>query len=290
MDFQMEKPVTLCWTPAIGHLVDLALQEDLGNGDVTTDILGDLGQGKGIILCREPMVMCGLPVIEWVLDRVGLGLSLERSVQEGEEVKTGAVLAQIHGSLDAILRIERTLLNFLMRLSGVATLARRYRNAVQGTGARIVDTRKTMPGWRILDKYAVRIGGGDNHRADLGSGILIKDNHIAACGSVGAAVRLARERAPHPLRIEVEVESVAAAQEAIDAGAEILLLDNMTPDQVREAVQAINGRALIEVSGGVTLQTVRFFAEAGAQIISVGALTHSVPAVDLSLEIEGIQP
>jgi len=276
----------LCWTPAIGRLIDLALDEDLAHGDVTTELAGPLGRGVGRIFCREPIVACGLPVAGWVLERAEPEVELDSAVSDGAVLHAGSELCRIVGPAAAILRVERTLLNFLMRMSGVATLTRRYVEAVQGSGARIVDTRKTVPGWRVLDKYAVRIGGGGNHRQHLGSGILIKDNHIAACGSVREAVTRARASAPHTLRVEVEVEDADGLLEALDAGAEVLLLDNMAPAEVREMVRRVAGRALIEVSGGVELSSVRDYGEAGAQLISVGALTHSAVAVNLSLDLE----
>jgi nicotinate-nucleotide pyrophosphorylase (carboxylating) len=274
----------LCWTPAIGQLIDLAIQEDLSLGDVTTEILGLPGEREGRIICREPIVVCGLQVAEWVVERAEPEIDLELSAREGDLLQAGATLASLSGPTSSILRVERTLLNFMMRLCGVATMTRRYVEAVAGTNARVVDTRKTLPGWRVLDKYAVRVGGGANHRLDLGSGVLIKDNHIAACGSVGEAVRRARANAPHTLRVEVEVEETKSITEALEAGAEILLLDNMTPSQVEQVVQLVGNRAFLEVSGGVTEQTIRHYAEAGVDLISVGALTHSAPAVDLSLE------
>lgn len=287
MDHKQQTNVAaLCWSPLLGQLFDLALQEDLGHGDVTTEIVGDSGRAVARVVCREPVVVCGLPVGEWVLERAEPTVEIERLVAEGAVLPAGAALSRLTGPSAAILRVERTLLNFLMRLCGVATWTRRFVEAVAGTRARVVDTRKTVPGWRVLDKYAVRVGGGSNHRLDLASGILIKDNHIVACGSVAEAVARARARAPHPLRVEVEVESSEAAQRALEAGAEILLLDNMTPEEVREVVSRVGGRALIEVSGGVTLGTIRAFAEAGADLISVGALTHSAPAADLSLDLE----
>jgi nicotinate-nucleotide pyrophosphorylase (carboxylating) len=279
-------PPPLELTPAIGRLIELALEEDLGRGDITSDLTASDERVRGRILCRVPIVACGLPLLEWIRDRSGYALGLELTAAEGAALGAGATLARIEGGARAVLGLERTWLNFLARLCGVATLTRRFVDAVAGTGTRIVDTRKTLPGWRRLDKHAVRAGGGWNHRYDLGSGILIKDNHIVACGGVGEAVRRARAWAPHGLRVEVEVESTAAALEAIDAGAELLLLDNMTPAGVREAVAAVAGRALCEVSGGVSLETVRAYAEAGAALISIGALTHSAPAVDLSLELE----
>jgi nicotinate-nucleotide pyrophosphorylase (carboxylating) len=278
--------MVLAWTPAIAQLIELALEEDLGRGDATTEAIGEDRAGAGRIVARAALVLCGLPVAEWVAGRADPRLALERLAVEGSRVAAGTCVARLTGPVDAILRVERTLLNFLQRLSGVATQTRRYVDAVASTRARIADTRKTLPGWRVLDKYAVRVGGGANHRADLGSGILIKDNHIAACGGVAEATRRARERAPHPLRVEVEVEGLAQAQQALAAGAEVLLLDNMTPTQVREVARVLGGKALLEISGGVTLDTVRSFAEAGADLISVGALTHSAPAVDLALDLE----
>lgn len=283
---EVEAPfAALQWTPAIGRLIDLALEEDLGRGDVTTEALGERREGQAILLCRVPVTVCGMPLGRWLLQRGAPELQLTARFPEGASAPAGATIGELSGPVDAMLRLERTLLNFLMRQCGVATLTRRYLAEVEGTGACIADTRKTIPGWRALDKYAVRAGGGRNHRCDLGSGILIKDNHIAACGSVTEAVAAAKRRAPHPLRVEVEVESLAAVREAVQAGAEILLLDNMSPAMVREAVGIARGRALLEVSGGVTLATVRAYAEAGADIISVGALTHSAPAVDLSLDL-----
>ena len=275
----------LPWTPALGQLIDLALQEDLGRGDVTTEVVGESGEGGGIILCREPVVVCGLSVADWVIQAAGEEIELQPEAMDGQQLEAGETLAWLEGPVDGILRVERTMLNFLMRMCGVATLTRLYVEALAGTSTRVTDTRKTLPGWRGLDKYAVRAGGGFNHRQDLGSGILIKDNHLVACGSITAAVERARAAGPHPLRVEVEVESLDGAQEAAAAGAEVLLLDNMTPEQVREVVEALDGDVLIEVSGGINLTTVRGYAEAGADIISVGALTHSARAMDLSLDL-----
>lgn len=279
--------LTLNLTPAVAQLIDLALQEDLGRGDVTTEVVGERGGRRGVVLCREPVVVCGLPVAGWLVQRSGEPLTLHRQADEGESIEAGATLAVLEGPSDAILRVERALLNFLMRMCGVATYTRRHVDAVAGTGARVTDTRKTLPGWRALDKYAVRAGGGHNHRHDLGSGVLIKDNHLAACdGQIALAVERARARAPHPLRVEVEVESLQDAVTAAEAGAEILLLDNMSPEQVRQVLAALPRDVLVEVSGGITLANVRAHAEAGAQVISLGALTHSAPAVDLSLDLE----
>jgi nicotinate-nucleotide pyrophosphorylase (carboxylating) len=274
-------------TPAIDALLDLALAEDLGTGDVTTAAtVPPDARGVAQIEARQRLVLCGAPVVERLFARFGPGApSLEWRAREGDLVPAGTVVGHLGGSLATILALERTFLNLLQRLSGVATLARTYVDAVAGTGARIVDTRKTLPGWRALDKYAVRVGGATNHRATLDGGVLIKDNHLAVAGGVTAAVRAAKARAPHGLRIEVEVEDLAGLDAALDAGADAVLLDNFTPDGVREAVQRAAGRAVLEASGGITLANVRAYAEAGAHVISVGALTHSAPAADLALEI-----
>ncbi len=276
----------LTWTPSLGTLIDLALEEDLGRGDPTTAAMGRPGLGAGTILCRGETVACGLPLLAWIYERARSSVRCTAMAADGDLLEPGATLARLEGPVDEMLQVERTALNFLMRCCGVATYTRSLVRAVAGTSARVTDTRKTLPGWRALDKYAVRTGGGANHRFDLGSGILLKDNHLAACGSAGEAVRLARATAPHPLRIEVEVESLAAALEARDAGADILLLDNMSPSQVRVVVDALAGTLLLEVSGGIGPDNIRAYAEAGAQIISVGALTHSAVAADLSLELD----
>lgn len=278
--------------PSVERLIDLALDEDLGRGDVTSEAIFPVGErATGYIHAKSPLWLSGVDVAAAVLRRVDPGISLSILQADGAQVLPGTRVMEFAGTVRGILAAERTALNFLQRLSGVATLTRRYVEAVAGTGAQIVDTRKTAPGFRWLDKRAVRHGGGTNHRADLGSGVLIKDNHVVAAGGVGPAVRRAQAGAPHPLRIEVEVTTLAQLGEAVAAGAEIVLLDNMTPDGVRQAVASLPprgtpGRPRLEISGGVTLQTVRAYAEAGADLISVGALTHSVPAQDLSLEVD----
>jgi nicotinate-nucleotide pyrophosphorylase (carboxylating) len=280
----------LNWTPAIGILIDLALQEDLAYGDLTTAAIGEVRQGYGAVMAKEELVCCGLPVVRWLVQRATPELVVEAHVNDGCLAAPGTELLRLEGPVDAILRIERAALNFLMRMSGVATLASHFAKAVAGTPAKVVDTRKTLPGWRVLDKYSTRVGGADNHRFDLASGILIKDNHIAACGSVGEAVRRAKNVSPHPLRIEVEVEDLSGVTEALEAGAEVLLLDNMSPAEVAESVGIIDGRALVEVSGGINLKSIRAYAEAGADLISVGALTHSAVAVDISLDLYADPP
>ena len=272
--------------PSVARLVAMALEEDLGRGDVTTlaTIPPDrTAQGK--ITAKADLTTAGLPLAEKILKAVDPASGVRTLVAEGSAVKKGTVVADLWGNAQSLLIAERTLLNFLQHLSGVATLTRQFVDAVAGTKCQIIDTRKTLAGFRLLDKYAVTQGGGTNHRMGLDDGILIKDNHIAVCGGVGAAVRQARSHASALLRIEVECTTLAEVQEAVDAQADIILLDNMTTPQMREAVQLVNGRALLEASGNMNLERVREVAETGVDFVSVGALTHSAPAADLSMAI-----
>ncbi len=267
-----------------------ALAEDLGSGDVTSELTVEAGaRALGRFAARGDLVVSGLAAALAVFEEVDPGLRFVALAGEGEPVAAGATIAEVEGPARAVLAAERVALNLLMRLCGVATLTRRYVEAVEGTGARITDTRKTAPGMRLLEKAAVRAGGGTNHRAGLDDGVLIKDNHLVLAGGVTEAVRRARAGAPHLLKVEVEVEDADMLREALEAGADAVLLDNMSPEEVGEAVrvarQMIPG-VLIEVSGGVGLETVRLYAEAGPDLISVGALTHSAPAADISLEVE----
>jgi nicotinate-nucleotide pyrophosphorylase (carboxylating) len=226
-----------------------------------------------------------LPVAEAVFREIDPGFSWTAKATDGERVAKGQTVAELHGRLRSILAGERLALNFLQRMSGIATLTRRYVDAVAGTKARILDTRKTVPGLRVLDKYAVRMGGGYNHRFGLYDGVILKDNHIRAAGGVGQAVERLRQTLPPGFKIEVEVGSLAEVEAALKARAEIVMLDNMSTQQMAEAVRLIAGRALVEASGGITLETVRAVAASGVDFISVGALTHSPPALDISLEI-----
>ncbi len=263
------------------------LKEDLGFGDLTVQVLGLGGrEAQGVFLAKAQGVVAGLWVAERVFRLLDPGVRFRALVGEGEEVAPGARLAEVAGELGALLAGERLALNLLQRLSGIATLTRRYTEALAGTGARLLDTRKTTPGLRALEKYAVRVGGGGNHRLGLFDAVLIKDNHIRALGGVGEAVRRAKERAPHYLKVEVEVTSLEEVEEALSAGADILLLDNMDEATLREAVARAKGRALLEASGNMTLERARKAAELGVEYISVGALTHSAPALDISLELE----
>jgi len=272
--------------PRTEHLIDLALDEDVGLGDVTSRAVLPAGHAsRGFIAAGEGIVVCGLEVAARVFARVDSRIRVRLTARDGERVRRGARVCLVDGPTAGILAAERTALNFLQHLSGIATLARRYADAAAGTGVVVVDTRKTTPGHRALEKYAVRCGGCRNHRSSLGEHVLIKDNHIAAAGSLGRAVRLARSRAPHLARIEVEAGTLAEVREAVRAGAGAILLDNMAPAQVREAVALIAGAAMVEVSGGVRLENLRDYAVAGVDVISAGALTHSAPAADLSLTL-----
>ncbi len=280
------------FSPEVERLIDRALEEDLGLGDATTDILIPPGlQGSGTIIAKAHGVLAGLPVALAVFRRVDPSIQGEALLEEGAPLEPGSRIADISGPLHAILKGERTALNFVQRLSGIATETARYVAAVQGLPVRILDTRKTTPGLRLLEKYAITVGGGYNHRKNLGDGILIKDNHIAALRRQGVGlaevVRRARQRAPHTLRIEVEVTTLEEAREALEGGADIILLDNMGLEMMRQAVAVIKGRAMTEASGGITLERVRAVAETGVDLISVGALTHSAKALDMSLEVEG---
>ena len=271
--------------PATAEIVARALAEDVGSGDVTTTAtVPEAARARALITQKAPGVVFGLDIAEEVFRSLDPGASFERLTEEGRWREGGAVL-QIEGSARAILTGERTALNFLQRLSGVATMAARAARAVDGTGARILDTRKTTPGLRALEKAAVAAGGATNHRAGLYDAILIKENHATLAGGVGEAVRRAREAAPE-LPLEVEARTSWEVDEALAAGAHRILLDNMTLPELRAAVQRVGGRAELEASGGVTLDTLREIASTGVQFISVGALTHSAPALDLSLLLE----
>jgi nicotinate-nucleotide pyrophosphorylase (carboxylating) len=272
--------------PRTDHLIDLALEEDAGLGDVTSRAIFTAGdRSRGFIDAKQDLVICGLAVAARVFERVDPAIAATPTARDGDRVKRGARVLTVSGPTAALLTAERTALNFLQRLSGIATLSRRFADAVADTGVRIVDTRKTTPGWRALEKYAVRCGGCCNHRSSLGEHVLIKDNHIAAAGSLGEAVKLARAAAPHLARIEVEAKTLPEVREALRARAEVILLDNMSPGLIRRAVELIGGAAVVEVSGGVRFETLREFALPGVDVISIGALTHSATAVDLSLTI-----
>ena len=267
------------------RIIDAALEEDLGLGDVTTTALVPAGRElRAAAVAREELVACGVEIAAQVFWRVDRDLEVTTVVPDGERVAAGAALLQVAGAARGVLGAERVALNLLQHLSGVATTTRSFVDAVADYPTRVCDTRKTTPGLRELEKMAVRCGGGHNHRAALGDCVLVKDNHIAVCGGVAAAVAAAREHAPHTATIEVEADSLTQAAEAATAGANIVLLDNMTPAQVAEAVRQLAGRVTVEVSGNVTLATAAQYAAAGADVMSVGALTHSRSWVDIGLD------
>ena len=272
----------------VDRLIELALEEDLGPGDVTTQaLIPPDRKGAAQIRAKETLVVAGLPVAHRVFHKLESQVQFFPNAVDGQEVASGAVLAQVRGPLAAILIGERTAINFLMRLSGIATFTQKMVSAVSGFPTAIVDTRKTTPGWRALEKYAVRVGGAANHRFGLFDGVLIKNNHLTAVGSLTEAIQQARENAHHLLRIEVEVTSLTQLEEALAAGADIVMLDNMDEATMAEAVNLTAGRALLEASGSMTLERLPAVAATGVNLISMGALTHSAPAVDIHLRLVG---
>ncbi|HEY4743574.1 MAG TPA: carboxylating nicotinate-nucleotide diphosphorylase [Desulfuromonadaceae bacterium] len=272
---------------ALDRLIEQALLEDIHTGDITTQAVVPERRGATArLIAKEDLVIAGLFVAERVFRRLDPGAAFAACMPEGTRVARGGLLATVEGNAADLLMGERVALNLLQRMSGIATITSRYVEAVKGTKARIVDTRKTTPGLRELEKYAVRVGGGINHRTGLYDGILIKENHIVAAGGIAEAIRRARAYIPHTLKIEIETETLGQVDEALAAGADIIMLDNMTLADMAAAVANIAGRALVEASGGVNLETVRAIAETGVDIISVGALTHSARAMDISMLLD----
>lgn len=270
--------------PSVDRLIRTALEEDIGPGDVTT--AATIAPGtvtRAQLVAKEEFVLAGIGVARRVFELLDAQIAFEGLIEDGRTVKRGNVLAWLKGDAASLLQGERVALNLLQRLSGVATLTAAFVKATAGTGATIVDTRKTTPGLRTLEKYAVRVGGGGNHRMALYDGVLIKENHIAAAGGITTAVARARRHVPHTLKVEIEVRDLNEVGEALAAGADILLLDNMDLVQLRDAVKLVAGRAVTEASGGVNLDTVQAIAETGVDLISVGALTHSYRSVDISM-------
>jgi nicotinate-nucleotide pyrophosphorylase (carboxylating) len=270
----------------VDDIVQRALAEDLSGGDVTTEAcIEKRAEAMAYGAARGPIVACGIDVARRAFQIVDGTVSFEPLARDGDDVEAGAPIFCVKGSARSILMAERTVLNLIQRMSGISTTTRKYVEAVPpDCQTRIIDTRKTMPGLRLLDRYAVRTGGGHNHRDNLGSAVLIKDNHVAACGGIAQAITRARNRAPHTSRIECEVDSLAQLDEALAAGADVVLLDNMDTETVKIAVQRAKGKALTEASGGITLPRVTELARAGVDLISVGALTHSVVAADIGLD------
>jgi len=276
-------------THAVRRLIDLALEEDLGRGDVTTQAVIDAGAtATAHLVARQPLVLAGLGICTAVFQRMDAAISVVELAKDGDRLGADSRAATYTGLAASLLAAERTALNFVQRLSGIATLSKAFVDAAAGSALRIADTRKTTPGFRLLEKYAVRMGGASNHRFDLGSGVLIKDNHVAVAGGVGEAVRRTRGKIPHGLKIEVEVDTLEQLEEALSAGADIVLLDNFSLADIAKAVARtarFTPKPLLEVSGGVTLEKIANLARTGVDIVSAGALTHSAPAVDLALDI-----
>ncbi len=270
-------------------LIRMALAEDEVAYDPTSSLLPDDLTSEALMMPKANGVLAGVDVALEVFRETDPTLETTRLVDDGSPVERGMYVAAIRGRMSSILRAERTALNFVQRMSGIATAVNGYVRAIDGLPTQMIDTRKTLPGWRLLDKYAVRMGGGHNHRMSTGDGILIKDNHIAAMATRGESmtelIQRAKHDAAHTIRIEVECDTLDQVREAVEAGADIILFDNMTPDQMREGVAICKGRALTEASGGITIDTVRDVAETGVDLLSTGAVTHSVTALDISLEV-----
>ncbi len=267
------------------RLIQQALEEDIGNEDVTTNsVMREYKKGRVKLICKQDGVICGLNVFERVFKLLDEKTSVEIFVKDGDAVKKGQQLAIVSGDIRVLLSGERVALNYLQRMSGIATYTRSVAEMLKGCKTRLLDTRKTTPNMRVFEKYAVRVGGGNNHRYNLSDGVLLKDNHIGAAGGVKKAVEMAREYAPFVRKIEVEVENLAMCKEALEAGADIIMLDNMSVEEMKKAVEMIGGRALTECSGNVTLENIANIRQTGVDFVSSGALTHSAPILDLSLK------
>jgi nicotinate-nucleotide pyrophosphorylase (carboxylating) len=269
----------------LDSIITTYIKEDMPSGDITTDsIINRSSVSKGHFIFKENGIIAGLDVVERVFKALDPQITLRRMVVDGDEIKKGQIVAEIEGKTAAILKGERIALNLLQHLSGIATKTNKYCKKIEDFPCRIADTRKTTPGLRLLEKYAIRVGGGSNHRVSLSDGVLIKDNHILAAGGIKKAVELARKQIPHTIKIEVETETIEEVKEAVEAGADIIMLDNMDIPKMKEAVKLINKRALVEASGNVNIDNVYEIALTGVDIISVGKLTHSVKAIDISLK------
>ena len=272
----------------VQEIINLALAEDIGAGDITTSSTVPRGKkGGASVVAKQDMVLAGLDVFKMVFQTLDASIKVTSTFKDGDKVAKGKTIARLNGPLDALLTGERVALNFLQRMSGIATLTSQYAQAVKGTGTKILDTRKTTPGLRVMEKYAVKAGGGENHRFGLYDAVLIKDNHIAAAGGIKKAVAAARKALPHTLMIEVECGTIKEVKEALAARADIIMFDNMDTDAMKEAVGIVGERALTEASGNMTLERIREVADTGVDFISVGALTHSAPAVDISMKVKG---
>jgi len=269
----------------VDHLIEEALREDISSEDVTTNsVMKEAVQGEVELLCKQDGIVAGLDVFERVFHLLDADTKVEFFCKDGEEVKNGQLMAKVTGDIRVLLSGERVALNYLQRMSGIATYTKSVAKLLEGTKTKLLDTRKTTPNMRIFEKYAVRVGGGYNHRYNLSDGVLLKDNHIGAAGSVTKAVQMAKEYAPFVRKIEVEVENLEMVKEAVEAGADIIMLDNMTPEDMKRAIELIDGRAETECSGNVTKENIGNVTAVGVDYISSGALTHSAPILDISLK------
>lgn len=267
------------------HLILEALKEDISSEDVTTNsVMKDAVQGEVELICKQDGIIAGLPVFQRVFELLDENVCLELYVQDGDEVKNGQLMGKVKGDIRVLLSGERVALNYLQRMSGIATYTKSIAKLFEGTKTKLLDTRKTTPNMRVFEKYAVKVGGGHNHRYNLSDGVLLKDNHIGAAGSVTKAIQMAKEYAPFVRKIEIEVENLDMVKEAVEAGADIIMLDNMTTEEMREAIRIIDGRAETECSGNVTRENVSRLTDLGVDYISSGALTHSAPILDISLK------
>lgn len=272
---------------SIDDLIEISLKEDIGYADITTDNLVDPElEGVGVAIAKENFVVAGLEIAKRVFQSLDEKVVYESGFKDGDRLEQGGTIFQVSGKLGALLKGERTALNFLQRLSGIATHVRSYVDELKNTAVRLVDTRKTTPGMRFLEKYAVRVGGGFNHRMGLYDGVLIKDNHIAACGGITASVERIRSKISHLVKIEVEVSTLDEVKQAIAAGADVIMLDNMNIKRIKESIALIGDRATVEVSGGVTKDSIGRLADIGVDLISVGAFTHSARSMDISMRIK----
>jgi len=272
---------------SIDDLIEIALNEDIGPTDITTDnLVSPALEGIGVTIAKESLVIAGLEIAKRVFQRLDTDVVYKSGFEDGDILEKGSTIFQVSGKLSALLKGERTALNFLQRLSGIATNVRSYVDKLEKYSVRLVDTRKTTPGLRFLEKYAVRVGGAFNHRMGLYDGVLIKDNHIAACGGITASIERIRSKISHLVKVEVEVSTIDEVKEAIAAGADVIMLDNMSIKLIKESVVLIGGRAIVEVSGGVTEDNIVRLADIGVDLISVGAFTHSARSMDISMRIE----
>lgn len=272
------------------ELIDRALREDIGTGDLSTLIIPEDYMGEARIYAKEHGVVCGIHIAEAVFKRVDPRIETDLIVRDGDRITPGMLVMKISGRLAGILQAERTALNFMQHLSGIASITRRLVDIVADLGVKVVDTRKTMPGMRALQKYAVRVGGGHNHRFGLYDAVMLKDNHHAAVGGLNEAVKRVKKKIGHMVKIEVECETLDQVKEAVECGVDVIMLDNMSVEEMRTAVKYIDHRAIVEASGGVREENIREIAETGVDIVSVGRLTHSVPAVDFSLVVDDMKP